>query len=274
MKLKLKSALAPAFMLGLLAVSTVVSAQITFYEHEAFRGRTYIANQQVQNLGRQGYNDRASSVIVTRGRWLVCEDERFEGRCVVLRPGNYDTLSSMGMNDRISSVRPVGNRQYSQAPLPEPIMTEPYEYRRRPEERIREVPVTSVRAVVGPPNERCWVERQQVASQPNSSEANVGGAIAGALLGGILGHQVGGGVGKDIATVGGAVAGGVIGANIGRNNSGGTTQQDVRRCETTQSSTPAYWDVTYNYRGIEHRIQMSTQPGATISVNANGEPRG
>ena len=99
----------------------------------------------------------------------------------------------------------------------------------------------------------------------------MGGAIAGALIGGVLGHQVGGGHGKDLATVGGAVAGGVIGSNVGRN--GQTTSQDVRRCENTTSGTPAYWDVTYNFRGQQHQMQMTTPPGTTIAVNRDGEPR-
>src|SRR5262252_212045 len=36
-----------------------------------------------------------------------------------------------------------------------------YEYHEAPRERLYEVPVRSVRAVVGPPEQRCWVERQQ-----------------------------------------------------------------------------------------------------------------
>jgi uncharacterized protein YcfJ len=87
-----------------------------------------------------------------------------------------------------------------------------------------------------------------------------------------LGHQVGGGTGKDLATVGGAVAGGMIGSNVGRSGSMGSTQ-DVRRCENTTSGTPAYWEVTYNFRGQNHQIQTSTAPGTTIAVNGNGEPR-
>jgi hypothetical protein len=36
---------------------------------------------------------------------------------------------------------------------------------------------------------------------------------------------------------------------------------------------PAYWDVTYNFRGQEHRVQMSAPPGTTVTVNELGEPR-
>jgi uncharacterized protein YcfJ len=114
----------------------------------------------------------------------------------------------------------------------------------------------------------------QAAPSQNNNSNNVGGMLLGGLIGGVLGHQVGGGSGKDLATVGGAVAGAAVGANVaGRNGGTVVGSQDVQRCETTQSQTPAYWDVTYNYRGMEHRVQMSAPPGATIAVNGNGEPR-
>ncbi|HMC16056.1 MAG TPA: beta/gamma crystallin-related protein [Albitalea sp.] len=268
----MNSTLKFAFGATALALAAQASAQVTFYEGEGFRGRTFASARQVENFQSYGFNDRASSVIVDRGQWEVCEDARFQGRCTVLRRGNYESLSAMGMNDRISSMRPVGNRARYDNEAPQPVAATPYEYRRRPNERTFEAPVTSVRAVVGPPEQRCWVEHQQVPETARGG-ANVGGGIAGALIGGILGHQVGGGTGKDLATIGGAVAGGAIGANVGRNN---TTMVDreVRRCDTVASTQPAYWDVTYNYRGVEHRLQMSSAPGTTIAVNRDGEPRG
>ena len=261
MNLKLKTALAASALL----VAAQAAAQITFYEGEGFRGRTFTANSQVNNFQRVGFNDRATSVVVTNGRWEVCDNANFGGNCVVLRRGSYDSLNGLGMSNRISSVRRV-NRQDNYAneaptPLPEPT----YEYYRRPNERVTNAVVTSVRAVVGPPEQRCWVERQQV-----NTDANIGGAIIGGILGGVLGHQVGGGRGRDIATAGGAIAGAAIGHNQG---GGSTYDSNVRRCETTASTTPAYWDVTYNYRGVEHRVQMSSPPGRTIAVNMNGEPR-
>jgi uncharacterized protein YcfJ len=50
--------------------------------------------------------------------------------------------------------------------------------------------------------------------------------------------------------------------------------QDVQRCTNVSGPVrPDYWDVTYVFRGREHHVQMSTPPGATITVNGNGEPR-
>jgi uncharacterized protein YcfJ len=265
-KLKLSLAIAIA------AVASQAMAQVTFYEREGFEGRSFSTERPVRNFERYGFNDRASSVIVLHDRWEVCEDARFDGRCVVLRPGRYPSLAAMGLNDRVSSVRIVGtgaridDSRY--APAPAPV----FDSRRRGGERLYEAQVTSVRAVVGTPERRCWIEREQVAQQREG--ANVPGAIAGAVIGGILGHQVGGGRGKDIATAGGAVAGAAVGANVGRDGSGQATTQDVQRCDNAPGQArPDYWDVTYNFRGQDHRMQMSTAPGATVVVNSQGEPR-
>ncbi len=243
-------------------------AQITFYEHDGFRGRAFTTNAPLQNFREQSFNDRASSVVVERGRWEVCQDNRFGGNCMVLRPGNYASLGEMGLNDQISSVRPANRRRPNVAEAPEPAPVALYEYRRRPNERVFEAPVTGARAVVGEATERCWIDREQVSTR---GELSPGRAIVGAVLGGVIGHQIGSGTGRDIATAGGAVAGGVIGANVGRGN--GTEMRDVRRCESVPSTVPTYWDVSYRFRGIDHQMQLTSQPGRTVTVNGNGEPR-
>jgi uncharacterized protein YcfJ len=242
-------------------------AAITFYEGEGFRGRSFTTDERVRNFERSGFNNRASSVVVDRGRWEVCEDTRFEGRCVILRRGSYESLRQMGLDNRISSVRPV-ERERQSSYQPEPIAAPTYEYRRRPQERIFEAPITSVRAVMGPPEQRCWVERQQVAEQ----RIDPGSALAGAVIGGIIGHQLGNGHNRDGATAGGAIVGGAIGSQVG----GSTVirERDVQRCTQQVSGTPQYYDVTYNFRGTEHRAQMTTPPGRTITVNQDGVPRG
>lgn len=149
----------------------------------------------------------------------------------------------------------------------------PAVYATPPAPQFYQAPVTSVRAVVGPPEQRCWIERQQVVEE-RSNAINVPGAVVGAVIGGVLGHQVGGGRGKDIATVGGATAGAVIGANVGR---GGTqvATRDVQRCAyVPNDARPAYWDVTYTFRGVPHRAQLAAPPGRTLLVDTNGMPQG
>jgi uncharacterized protein YcfJ len=263
MKASLKTALAAAALLA----GAHASAQVTFYEGEGFHGRAFNADRPIADLSQYGFNDRASSAVVERGRWEVCDDAGFRGHCVVIRRGSYDSLRGLGLDNRISSVRPFSPRpEVAEAPQPLPAPT--YEFRRRPSERLFEAPVTSVHAVLGPPDQRCWVERQPVASA--QSGPNVPGAIIGGVLGGILGHQIGGGSGKTVATIGGAVGGTALGANVGT----GTQVQNVRRCDAAApSGPPQFWDVSYNFRGVEHRVQMSSPPGRTIMVNSDGTPR-
>ena len=246
--------------------------EVRFFEREGFDGRSFATGQTIWNFDRGGFNDRASSAIVVGAAWEVCEDARFSGRCVVLKPGRYPSLASMGMNNRVSSVRMleraarVEDSRYAPAPVPV------YDARRRPGEQLYSARVTDVRAVVGASGQRCWVEREQVA--PERASANVPGAIAGAVIGGILGHQVGGGGGRDIATVGGVVAGAAIGANVGRDDRPAEFR-DVQRCGSVPGQArPEYWDVSYNFRGVEHRMQTTMPPGPTITVNERGEPRG
>jgi uncharacterized protein YcfJ len=259
--------------LGVLAllVSAQAAAEITFYEGEDFRGRAFTTERQTTDFSRSGFNDRASSVVVDEGRWEVCEDAGFRGKCVILREGSYDSLKRMGVNNQLSSARRVsssagGNTRSNDYYEPEPLPYATYEYRRRPNERVYEARVTSVRAVMGEPEQRCWVDREVVEGR---KKANVGGGIIGGVIGGILGHEIGNG--KDVATAGGAIAGAAVGANVNRGR--GDYSRDVQRCETTMSGSPEYWDVRYKYRGIEHRVQMSAPPGRTIYVNRDGEPR-
>ena len=291
----MNSILRSALAAGTMAIATQAAAQATFYEHTNFQGQSFTTEQSIGDLERFGFNNRASSAVVRGGEtWQVCDGPRFSGQCAVLRPGEYKSLGAMGLNDMVSSVRAVnrdarsGDNRYapydSRNPLssehryvpgdyryaPAPAAVAYPDYRRRGGERLYEANVTSVRAVVGAPEQRCWVEREQISQDRRS--ANVPGAIAGAVIGGIIGHQVGSGRHQDLATVGGAVAGGALGANVGR--SGGGQVQDVQRCENVSSQArPDHWDVTYSFRGLEHRIQMTSPPGPTVTVNEQGEPR-
>jgi uncharacterized protein YcfJ len=261
-----------ALLASAMAIATHAAAQITLYEAEYFGGRAFTTSQSMADFRSTGLNDRTSSVVVTDERWEVCADPHFNGQCMVLRPGRYPSLAEIGMNDTVSSARaldPAENIDPRRlAPQPAPV----YDSRRRSHERLFEAGVLSARAVVGPPAQRCWMQREDVAETP--SQPNMGGAVAGALLGGILGHQVGGGIGKDLATVGGAVAGAAVGANVGRSDGHAAAQREVKRCaDQPASSQPLYWDVRYRFRGRDHQVQMTRAPGDTVTVNDKGEPR-
>ncbi len=99
-------------------------AQITFYEHEGFKGRLFTTPKRLGNLERSGFNDSASSAVVDQREWEVCEDTRYSGRCRVLRQGRYPSLQAMGLTRPIASLRRVGLDELVSAdryaPLPMP----------------------------------------------------------------------------------------------------------------------------------------------------------
>jgi hypothetical protein len=97
-----------ALAITLMTVTAAASAQLTLYEHDRFQGRRYDVRGAVDNLGNTGFNDIASSARVRRGSWQVCDDAYFRGRCVTLQPGDYPSLGSVGLNDRVSSARELG----------------------------------------------------------------------------------------------------------------------------------------------------------------------
>jgi len=99
-------------LVGGLSATFQAAAQVTFFENDNFQGRSFSTQGQVANFERFGFNDLASSARVRGGRWEVCTDARFSGRCVILRRGDYPSFRDLGLNDRVSSIRPVtrGNR--------------------------------------------------------------------------------------------------------------------------------------------------------------------
>ncbi|WP_425260928.1 beta/gamma crystallin-related protein [Rubrivivax sp. RP6-9] len=273
----------------LLALAGGAAAQVVFYENEDFGGRSLRVDDAEPSFGDRGFNDRASSIRVDGGRWQVCQHSNYGGQCVELRPGSYPTLAAMGMQDRVSSVRRLSEARQEQREEERAVRDERMgrddryaihdgqrsdpRWRRRPDERLYEANVLSARAVRGPAEQRCWMERQDV--EERRSDARVPGAVIGAVLGGVLGHQIGSGSGRDLATVGGVVAGAAVGSQVGRAQQGPqVATQDVRRCADAPGPRPTdYWDVSYRFRGDNHRVQLREAPGPTITVNRRGEPR-
>ena len=248
-----------ASMLAALLAASPALAQVTLYAQDGFRGATYPINWDTPNLDPYGFNDRTNSVIVDRGRWEFCQDAYFSGRCTVLTPGQYPSLGAMGLSGSVSSIRRAGNNAAGgYAPAPPPS----YNYYPRYGETIYQADVLAVRAVGGPPEQRCWTEHH------GRSDRNIAGAVVGGILGGVLGHQIGGGRGRDVATAVGAVGGAFVGSNVAGGRPG-----TVQRCSTAYSGPPEYYDVTYRFRGREYTAQLGFAPGSTIPVNGRGEPR-
>jgi uncharacterized protein YcfJ len=236
--------------------------------------------RQADDLAARGgqYNDVHELAVVANQRAATAQDvARLRSEQAAL--GAQRTATDARMQANVTQQQAAAaqlqaaeaQRQADQAQRLAASTSVAYDYRRRDNEPLFETPVTSARAVVGPPQQRCWVERQVV--ETGSPGINVPGAVVGGVVGGVLGHQIGSGRGQDWATGIGAVGGAVVGANVNRDAAGTVYTQDVQRCATVSTAAVDYWDVTYNFRGYEHRVQTTTPPGRTIWINAQGEPR-
>jgi uncharacterized protein YcfJ len=237
--------------------------------------------RQADDLAANGgrYNDVHQLAVLANQRAAAAQDVarlRSEQAALVAQRTATDARIQADITQRQAAAAQLqaaeAQRQADQAQLLAAAAPAAYDYRRRENEPLFEAPVTSVRAVVGPPQQRCWVERQIV--DTGSPGINVPGAVVGGVVGGILGHQIGSGRGQDLATGIGAAGGAVVGANVGRDAAGTVYTQDVQRCVNVSTAAPVdYWDVTYNFRGYEHHVQTTSPPGRTILVNGQGEPR-
>ena len=202
-----------AHILAVLAVTLAAgaaSAQVTLYSQDRFYGRSFLVNQTVHNSTAQ------DSTIVPRRSSSSAEG------------GKFARIPSSGPVHRVAArTVPVAGGDGARQPrvLGSPCRRRalhvcaaaaapaPYPYYQRSGERLFQANVVAVRAVTGPPEQRCWMEPQQVTAP---SQPNIPGAIIGGVLGGVIGHQVGSGRGNDVATAVGAVGGAAVGANVNR----------------------------------------------------------
>jgi hypothetical protein len=102
----------------LLGCTAAASAEITLYGRENFRGRAVVIDDAAPNLQGTRLNDRASSIDVGSGTWEACSEPNFRGNCVILRTGQYPSLTAAGIGNAISSVREVDRRRERVAAVP------------------------------------------------------------------------------------------------------------------------------------------------------------
>jgi hypothetical protein len=81
------------------------AGELTLFSDSNFRGQRVTLDREAPNLADFGFNDRASSVVVRSGTWVLCEHANFGGRCAEFGPGEYRELP--GFNDAISSARQI-----------------------------------------------------------------------------------------------------------------------------------------------------------------------
>ena len=85
--------------------SVAGAADLTLYTDGDFQGRPLNVVIDMRQLGTLNFNDRASSVVIEKGAWILCTDEEFTGKCVTLEPGRYGSLQDLGLDNTVTSVR-------------------------------------------------------------------------------------------------------------------------------------------------------------------------
>ena len=128
---------------------------------------------------------------------------------------------------------------------------------------------------VSEPVHECWDEPVYETRHRHKS---AGGMLAGGLIGGVVGHQIGRGRGNKIATAMGAI----IGAKIGHDAVNGHERPKrelvgyEEHCEThhrvSYEQRVDGYDVTYRFRGREHRLVMPYDPGKRIKMRVEFAP--
>lgn len=95
---------------------------ITFFANGDYRGAFLGFDEGEASFSPFRFNDTASSVIVNRGTWLVCEHADYRGRCEFL-DGSVNDLSALGLNDAVTSFRRYDVRREGpwRPPVPEPV---------------------------------------------------------------------------------------------------------------------------------------------------------
>ncbi|TWO72971.1 glycine zipper 2TM domain-containing protein [Caenimonas sedimenti] len=121
---------------------------------------------------------------------------------------------------------------------------------------------------------------RQVCSQPVVIEQQTsgGGGLLGALIGGGIGSQIGGGSGRTAGAIIGTVGGAILGNQIEANNNRQAYAQPQCTTQVTYENRTVGYNVTYEYGGRQHTVQMPYDPGPTIRLRVspmvqNDEPQ-
>ncbi len=267
-------------------------AQITLFDQDDYRGRSLTVEVQSGHLGALSFNDRASSAVVNGGAWELCTNANFAGRCTVLRPGQYPALQDLGMDDRVTSLRPHGDnprdgqyktereRNTALAAARTTAMTAAersdngrstagaYDARRRGNERLFVVTLNSVREVRGNAERRCWVElplaggaaRPVTARVPPAASAPVHNTAAAAVNHKASANGVTQGVpaapsvtATAIAIATASTAAGFLGHESGGDGGDGLSSQGLPSCATVGKATPISLRVSYWDAGYDFR---------------------
>jgi hypothetical protein len=85
--------------------TAAIGADITFFEHEGFRGARSPRIRRFRISPTSDSTIAQRSVIVRSGSWQLCADAYFRGRCVSVNPGEYPSLRTCSSRTRFHPAR-------------------------------------------------------------------------------------------------------------------------------------------------------------------------
>jgi Beta/Gamma crystallin len=105
-----------ALLIAIAALGVTASAQsrrngvgVTVYTNPNYSGQSASFRDDTPTLLPYALNDKVSSIEIPNGEtWEVCQDVNYGNRCQTLT-ASVPNLSSIGWNDRISSLRRINN---------------------------------------------------------------------------------------------------------------------------------------------------------------------
>lgn len=88
-----------------IAKNAASSGDIELYAGNDYTGARHVADQAQADLHAPLVRKQAESAVIANGRWELCSEPQFRGKCVTLGPGKYASLMMYGLESGASSVR-------------------------------------------------------------------------------------------------------------------------------------------------------------------------
>ncbi len=108
--------------------------ELIAYPDQGFAGRGLRIAAPVNNLSDTWLNDEISSIEIRSGIWEVCADPGYRGRCAIVR-GDLPDTHRIGLNDRITSLRPLHASGWDEGPQSSYLSPRPWPYAHVPDDR-------------------------------------------------------------------------------------------------------------------------------------------
>lgn len=81
------------------------SSDIELFARDDYGGARHLVDVSQADLPPQLMRNQAESVVIAKGKWELCSEPQFQGKCVTLGPGKYASLQMYGLTDGAASVR-------------------------------------------------------------------------------------------------------------------------------------------------------------------------